>query len=180
MPLIKEKYNKEVIPAMREKFKYSNDLSVPKVLKITLNSGTGAALQDSKMLDVVANTLTRITGQKPVMTKAGKSIAAFKIREGMTVGVSVTLRGKRMFDFLDKLVNVSLPRVRDFQGISSSSLDDQGNLTIGFKEHIMFPEIGSDEIEKIHGLEVTVSTSANSKEEGLALLTMLGFPFKKS
>ena len=179
MSRLKEIYNKQVIPAMKKKFGYTNDLAVPKLLKVTINSGTSKALKDDKFLDTVVDTLTRISGQKVVLTKAKKSVAAFKIREGMTVGVKVDLRGKRMYDFVDKFVNVSMARVRDFRGIDPKSVGIDGNLSIGFKEHIVFPEIKSDEIEKIHGLEVVITNSAKTKEEGLELLTLLGFPFKK-
>lgn len=178
MNRLKEKYKKEVIPAMRKKLGYKNDLAVPKLIKVTINSGTGQALKDDKLLDVVVNTLTRISGQKPVLTKAKKSISTFKIREGDTVGIKVTLRGQRMYDFVDKLINVSLARVRDFQGLERKSIDQSGNLTVGFKEHVAFPEIGSDEVERIHGLEVVITTDARSQEEGLELLLFLGFPFK--
>lgn len=178
MNRLKEKYKKEVIPAMRKKLGYKNDLAVPKLIKVTINSGTGQALKDDKLLDVVVNTLTRISGQKPVLTKAKKSISTFKIREGDTVGIKVTLRGQRMYDFVDKLINVSLARVRDFQGLERKSIDKSGNLTVGFKEHVAFPEIGSDEVERIHGLEVVITTDARSQEEGLELLLFLGFPFK--
>lgn len=179
MSSFKEKFYKEIIPAMRKEYGYKNDMAVPRLLKVTINSGAGQALKDDKFIDTVVNTLTRISGQKPVFTKAKKSISAFKIRQGMKIGVMATLRGKRMYDFVDKLINVSLPRVRDFRGLEEKSVDQSGNLTIGFKEHIAFPEIHSDEVERIHGLEVTITTSARSSEEGLRLLTTLGFPFKK-
>lgn len=179
MPRLKEKYQKQVIPAMKKKFGYTNDLAVPKIIKVTLNSGTGKAMKDEKYLDRVVDTLTRISGQKVVLTKAKISVSAFKVREGMTVGVKVTLRGKRMYDFVDKLVNIALARVRDFQGLEQKSVGPDGNLTIGFKEHIVFPEIKSDEVELIHGLEVIITTNAKTKEQGLELLSLLGFPFKK-
>lgn len=176
---LKEKYKKEVVPAMVERFKYSNALAVPKLEKVSINSGTGKALKDEKFLEAVEATLIRISGQHPVKTKARKSIAAFKIREGMTVGVRLTLRGARMYDFVEKLINVSLPRVRDFQGLDPKSVDGHGNISIGFKEHVVFPEIKSDEVERSIGLEVTVTTNAKTREEGFELLTLLGFPFKK-
>ena len=179
MLTFKEKFYKEIIPAMRKEYGYNNNMAVPRLLKVTINSGTGQAIKDDKYIDTVVNSLTRISGQKPVFTKAKKSISAFKVRQGMKIGVMVTLRGKRMYDFIDKLINVSLPRVRDFRGLEEKSVDQSGNLTIGFKEHIVFPEIHSDEVEGIHGLEVTITTSARSSEEGLRLLTTLGFPFKK-
>ena len=164
---------------MQERFKYANALAVPRMSKVTINVGTGKALQDDKLLDFIVGTLTRISGQKTVFTKARKSIATFKIRAGMTVGVRVTLRGDRMYDFIEKLINVTLPRVRDFQGLDKKSVDGNGNLSLGFKEHIAFPEIRSDEIERIHGLEVTVTTTAKTHDEGVELLMILGFPFKK-
>lgn len=179
MKRLREQYKEEIVPALRKQFSYPNDMAVPRVSKISLNVGVGKAIKDEKYLDTVESTLTRISGQKPLKTKARKSISAFKIREGMTVGMRVTLRGQRMYDFLEKLVNITLPRLRDFQGIDPKSIDPQGNLTIGFKEHIAFPEIRSDEVERIHGLEVTITTTAATKEEGKAFLTQLGIPFKK-
>lgn len=179
MHRLKEKYNKEVIPAMKEKFGYKNDLQVPKLLKVTLNVGIGKNLKDDNFIEHVEKVLSRITGQKPVKTKAKKSISNFKIREGMTVGVSVVLRGNRMYDFMDKLISVTLPRVRDFRGISPKKVDNNGNLNIGFKEFISFPEISSDEIEQLFGLEVAITTFAESKEIGYELLKLFGFPFTK-
>jgi len=176
---LKEKYQKQVIKGMKEEFGYKNNLAVPRVLKVVLNIGTGKAKDDPKFAEVAENTLKRITGQKPVSTKAKKSISAFKIRQGMKVGLKVTLRGKIMWDFLTKLVTISLPRVRDFRGLAPQSVDKHGNLNIGFKEHIMFPEIKSDEVEKLHGLEVAIMTSAKDHQEGLTMLKLLGFPFKE-
>ena len=164
---------------MKEKYGYTNDLAVPKILKVTLNVGIGRSKDDPKVAEVVESTLIRITGQKPALTTAKKSISAFKLREGMKVGLKVTLRGQRMWDFLSKLVGISLPRVRDFRGLEVTNVDRQGNLNLGFKEHIMFPEIRPDEVEKIHGLEVAITTSANNYETGLELFKLLGFPFKK-
>lgn len=179
MTSIKEKYTKEVIQAMSEKFGYKNKLQVPKVEKVILNVGLGKGLKDPKFNDVVEDTLQRITGQKPVMTKAKQSISNFKIRKGLVVGMKVTLRGVRMNSFLEKLLHITLPRVRDFRGLEPSSVDREGNLNLGFKEHIAFPEIKSDEVEKIHGLQVTVVTTARTHDEGLELFKQLGFPFKK-
>jgi len=176
---LKEKYNKEAVKAMREKYGYANDLAVPKILKVTLNVGIGRFKDDPKAAEVVESTLARISGQKPALTIAKKSISAFKLREGMKVGLKVTLRGQRMWDFLSKLVGISLPRVRDFRGLEVTNVDRQGNLNLGFKEHIMFPEIRSDEVEKIHGLEVAITTTADNYEKGLELFKLLGFPFKK-
>ncbi|MEA3272123.1 MAG: 50S ribosomal protein L5 [Patescibacteria group bacterium] len=176
---LKEEYKNQIVPKLMEKFGYKNPLSSPKLVKVVLNIGLSHGLKDKKYEDVVKNTLTRITGQKPVKTKAKKSVSSFKIREGMVVGIKATLRKTRMYDFVEKLVNVSLPRVRDFRGLSPKAIDGQGNLTIGIEEHIVFPEIRPDEVEKLHGLEVTVVTDAKTKKEGLELLTLLGFPFKK-
>ncbi len=179
MTRLKEKYIKEIIPQMKEKFGYKNDLAVPKLEKVTLNVGIPSAKRDEKFLELVENTLTRISGQKPVFTKAKKAISAFKIRQGNIVGAKVTLRGERMYDFVDKLVNIALPRVRDFRGIKKTAVDKQGNLNIGFKEHIAFPEIDPNEVEVIHGLEVAVTTTAKDYEQGFELLKLLGFPFQK-
>jgi large subunit ribosomal protein L5 len=180
MTRLREKYEKEVAPMMIKKFGYKNKMAVPKMVKVVLNVGLSQGLKDAKIIDVAEQTLVRITGQKPVKTKAKKSISAFKIRKGMIVGMKVTLRKDRMYDFVDKLINVSMARIRDFRGLSPESMDRQGNFSIGLKENIMFPEIRPDEIEKIHGLEITINTNAKSKEEGLELLTLLGFPFKKN
>jgi len=178
MSRLKEKYIKKVIPEMRKKFGYKNDLTVPCLTKATINVGISQALKDDKFLDKVIEDVIKISGQKPILTKAKKSIASFKIRQGMIVGVKATLRGKRMYNFIDKLINVTLARVRDFRGLEQKSVDPCGNLTIGFEEHIAFPEIRSDDVERIHGLEVIISTNARTKEEGLNLLRLLGFPFK--
>lgn len=174
-----QKYLKEIVPALQEKFGFKNKLAVPKVVKVSVNVGINARISDSGYLESVEKDLARITGQKPVRTKAKKAISAFKIRENMAVGVKVTLRGRRMYDFLDKLINVSIPRIRDFRGLALKSVDAQGNLTIGFSEHNVFAEIRSDEVERIHGLEVTVTTNAGSRDAGLELLRLLGFPFQK-
>jgi len=176
---LKDKYKKEIVPKLKEKFGFKSDLEAPKVNKIVLNVGFGRHTKEKAYIETVVSGLTRMTGQKPILTKAKKSISSFKIREGMTIGAAVTLRGKRMYDFLEKLIHVSFPRVRDFRGISEKSVDRNGNLTIGFKEHISFPEIKADEVENIFGLEVCVNTSSEKREEGLELLKLLGFPFKK-
>ncbi|MFH1404477.1 MAG: 50S ribosomal protein L5 [Patescibacteria group bacterium] len=175
---LKEKYTKEIVPKLKEEFGYKNNLAVPKVTQVNLNVGLGANMKDSKFIDTVENTLTRITGQRPVKTLARKSIATFHIREGNIVGMKASLHGNRMWDFLEKLTNVSIARIRDFRGLSPKSFDGEGNFSIGFKEHIIFPEIRSDEIEVLHGLQVTVSTTAKSNKEGIALLKALGFPIK--
>ncbi len=176
---LKETYNSSIVPKLKEEFGYKNINAVPTIKTVTLNIGLGSGLKDSKFLETAENTLTRISGQKPVSTKARKSIAGFKIREGNVVGMKVTLRGPRMWDFLEKLISVSLPRVRDFRGLSKKAFDGQGNYTIGLKEHTAFPEIRSDEIELIHGLQVTISTSATTDDEARSLLTHLGLPLKK-
>lgn len=176
---LQEKYKKEVVPALKEKFGYKNIMAIPKITKVVLNVGINSRNTDSGLLDAVESTLTRISGQKPVRTKAKKAISAFKVKENMVVGVVVTLRGQRMYDFLDKLINVSLPRIRDFRGVSEKNIDKQGNLTIGFKEHIVFPEIRSDEVERIHGLQVTITTTAGNSAAGEAMFRLLGFPFQK-
>jgi len=177
MNRFKEKYLKTVVAQMKEKFGYSNSLAVPKVDKIVLNVRISASNSDQKFQELAADTLTRISGQKPIFTKAKKSNSSLKSREDQIVGVSVTLRNNRMYDFLDKLVNLSLPNVRDFRGLSQKSIDGQGNLTIGFKEYLAFPEINPDEVENLHGLEVCIHTTAKSKKEGFILLALLGFPF---
>jgi len=176
---LKKQYKEQVVPALKEQFGYKNIMQVPELKKVVLNVGYGRHLKDASFIENVEKTLRSITGQSPVHNKAKKSISNFKIREGMKIGISVTLRGQKMYDFIDKLISVTLPRVRDFRGISAKSFDKTGNFTLGFKEHIAFPEIKGDSIEKIHGLEVVINTSANTKEEGQALLEKLGFPFKK-
>ncbi|MEK7619536.1 MAG: 50S ribosomal protein L5 [Patescibacteria group bacterium] len=172
-------YKTVVVPALREKFGLSNPLSVPKVTRVTLNVGVGKSLKDPAVLEIVQDSLSRITGQRPVKTKAKKSIASFKVRKGQVIGFSVTLRKRHMEDFLSKLIHVALPRVRDFRGLEQSSIDQSGNFSIGFRENLAFPEIKSDEIERTHGLEVSIATTAKNRETGLALFTLLGFPFKK-
>ncbi len=175
---LKIKYFKEVVPEMKKKFGYRNIFAVPKLEKVVVSAGLSQGLKDPKFLEIVEETLKKVTGQKPIKTLAKKSISNFKIRKGMPVGMMVTLRGDRMYDFVDKLIHITLPRVRDFRGLSLKCLDQEGNLSIGFKENICFPEIKSEEIEKIHGLQVTVKTSAKNKEKGLELLKSLGFPFQ--
>ncbi|HLC90102.1 MAG TPA: 50S ribosomal protein L5 [Patescibacteria group bacterium] len=179
MNRLQEKYKKELTPILRKKFDYGNDLAVPKVVKVVINVGTGPGLKDAKFNEVVAATLERISGQKPVRVAAKKSISNFKIRAGLIVGMMVTLRGKRMYDFVEKLINITLPRIRDFRGLETKMVDPNGNLNIGFREHIAFPEIRSDEVEKIHGLQVSVVTDAKSHDIGLELFKLLGFPFRQ-
>ncbi len=182
---LKEKYTKEVIPLMKEKFGHKNVMSVPKIEKVVVNTGFGKFLggktkdEQRKTMKSILNDLATITGQKPVLTKAKKSIAIFKLREGTPVGASVTLRRKKMYAFLERLIHVSLARSRDFQGINLKSIDDKGNLTIGIKEHIIFPEILPENIRNSLGLEATIVTTADSKEEGLELFKLLGFPMEK-
>ena len=178
MTSIREHYQKKTIPELTKEFGYSNALAVPKIQKVTVNTGVGR-IRDEKQLESIQKYLTMITGQKPVPRKAKKAIAAFKTRIGMVVGYSVTLRGKRMYDFLDRLVGAALPRTRDFQGIPVGAFDRGGNLTIGIKEHIVFPEMTGEDVRFIFGLEVTVVTTAKSKGEGEALLRSLGFPIQK-
>lgn len=180
MKLLKEKYQKEIIPNWKKRFEIQNSFMVPRIEKVSVNIGLNARQTDGSYLETAENTLKRITGQKPIKTKARQAISAFKVRQGMIVGLKVTLRGQRMYDFLNKLVNISIPRIRDFRGLSEKSVDQNGNLTIGFKEHIVFPEIKSDEVEKIHGLEVSITTNAGNREKGLELFKLLGFPFKKN
>jgi len=180
MTNLKEQFKKEIIPAMQEKFGYKNKMAVPRLEKVTINVGISANKKDEKYQDLVGKTLTRISGQKPIFTKARLSVSAFKIREGNIVGAKVTLRKKRMYDFVEKLIHITLPRIRDFRGISSKSIDRNGNLTLGFKEHLAFPEIDSDELELIHGLEITINTTAKNYEHGLGLFSFMGMPFKKS
>ncbi len=179
MNSLKEQYSKEVVPALMKSLGYKNKLSVPTIKKVVLNVGIGAGLKDKEYLEIVKNTLRRISGQEPIETTAHKSISNFKIRQGMVVGIKVTLRKSRMWDFLEKLVKITLPRVRDFRGLSSQGFDNRGNYSLGFKENVAFPEIKQDELERMHGLEVCISTSAETKEQGKVLLQELGFPFKK-
>ncbi len=177
-PVLYTQYKKEVVPALKEEFGYKNIMQVPKIKKVIVNVGYGRHVKDKSYIDKVENTLATITGQKPVHNKARKSISNFKIRAGMPIGASVTLRGKSMYDFLYRLNHLALPRVRDFRGISKKGFDKQGNYTLGLKEQIAFPELGAETADFVHGMEITVVTSANSKKEGESLLSKLGFPFK--
>ncbi|MBU1992681.1 MAG: 50S ribosomal protein L5 [Patescibacteria group bacterium] len=177
---LKTRFYKEIAPKLKEELGLKNIMAVPKIEKVQINVGTGSILQGGKDNSQILENIAAITGQRPVTTKAKKAISNFKIREGLGVGVTVTLRGKRMYDFINKLVNVVFPRVRDFRGISPKSFDGQGNYTVGIKEHVVFLEINPDDMEKIHGLQITVSTTAKNDEEGRALLSALGFPFKKT
>ncbi|WP_125706052.1 50S ribosomal protein L5 [Lacticaseibacillus daqingensis] len=176
---LQERYTKEIAPAMVEKFSYKSTMQTPKVEKIVLNMGVGDATQNAKNLDEAVEELKQISGQQPLITKAKKSIANFRLREGMPIGAKVTLRGERMYDFLDKLINVSLPRVRDFHGISAKSFDGRGNYTLGVKEQLIFPEVDYDKVNRVRGLDVVIVTTANTDEEALELLTQIGMPFAK-
>ena len=179
MNRLRERYVKEIVPNMQKKFNYKSVMQVPKLDKIVINIGCGDATHNSKLLDAACNDLLQITGQKPVVTKAKKSIAGFKIREGQAIGCKVTLRGERMYNFLDKLISVSLPRVRDFRGLSPKAYDGRGNYTIGIKEQIIFPEIEFDDVVKVRGMDIVLVTTANTNEEAHALLEELGIPFRK-
>ena len=179
MNRLKERFNNEIVESMIEKFGYESPMEVPKVEKIVLNMGVGDAVANSRNLENAVNELTLIAGQKPVVTHAKKSIAGFRLREGMPIGCKVTLRGDRMYDFLDKLVTVSLPRVRDFRGVSKNSFDGRGNYTLGVKEQLIFPEISYDDVSKVRGLDIVIVTTAETDEESRELLTQLGMPFQK-
>jgi large subunit ribosomal protein L5 len=178
MSRLKTHYEKEVVPSLMETFKYENLMQVPKLEKIVLNMGLGEAIQNIKILDSAAQELAAISGQKPIIRRAKKSIAAFKLREGMPVGCKVSLRRKRMYDFFNRLVNVALPRVRDFRGLSGKAMDGNGNYSLGIDEQIIFPEVDYDKIDKIKGLNVTIVTTAKSDEEGKELLKLMGMPFR--
>ena len=179
MARLKEFYNQEVAPAMMKKFGYSNVMQIPKVAKIVINMGVSEAVGNPKALDAAVADLTMISGQKPIVTKAKKSISAFKVREGMSIGTKVTLRSERMYHFMDKLLNVALARVRDFRGISPKAFDGRGNYTLGVKEQLIFPEMEYDKIDKIRGMDITIVTTARTNAEGKALLDAFGFPFKR-
>ena len=176
---MKETYTKEVFPALMEKFKYNNVMEVPKLEKITINMGLGEAKENPKLLEGAVEELALITGQRPVITKSRKSIANFKIREGMPIGTKVTLRGERMYEFADKFFNIALPRVRDFKGVSRNSFDGRGNYAMGIKEQLIFPEIEYDKIDKIKGMDIVFTTTAKTDEEAMALLELLGMPFTR-
>ena len=179
MSRLKDKYLNEVSPALMSKFEYKSVMQLPKVEKIVINMGVGDAVQNSKALDVAVEELTIITGQKPVVTKAKKSIAGFRLREGQAIGAKVTLRGERMYEFLDKLISMALPRVRDFRGVSKKAFDGRGNYTLGVKEQLIFPEIDYDKVSKVRGMDIVIVTTANSDEEARELLTQFGMPFQK-
>jgi large subunit ribosomal protein L5 len=178
MARLREHYKKEVVPALVKGFSYQNPMEVPKMVKIVVNMGLGEAIQNVKILDSAVEEMTKIAGQKPVITKARKSIATFKLRQGMSIGCCVTLRGDRMYEFFDRLVNVALPRVRDFRGIPSRSFDGRGNFSLGLKEQIIFPEIDYDKIDKIKGMNIAIVTTAKTDDEARQLLKLMGMPFR--
>jgi large subunit ribosomal protein L5 len=177
MPRLKDRYHKEIVPALMEEFGYRNVMEAPRLQKIVVNIGLGEALQDVKALDAATRDIATITGQKPIITRAKKSIASFKLREGNPIGAKVTLRGNRMYDFLDRMCNISLPRRRDFRGVSPDSFDGRGNYTLGFREQLVWPEVDYDSIDKIRGMEVTIVTTAETDEEARHLLQLFGMPF---
>ena len=179
MNRLKEKFVKDITPALMSKFNYKSIMEVPKLDKVVINMGVGDAVQNAKALDSAVEELQQITGQKPVVTRAKKSIAGFRLREGMPIGAKVTLRGERMYEFIDKLISVSLPRVRDFRGVSKKSFDGRGNYTLGVKEQLIFPEIDYDKVSKVRGMDIVIVTTANTDEEARELLTSFGMPFQK-
>lgn len=180
MTRLQEKYEKEAIPGLKSRFGYKNVMEVPRLVKVVVNMGVGEATQDAKVIDAAVSDLTQISGQKPVVTRAKRSIAAFKVRAGVPVGCKVTLRGQRMYEFLDKLFNIALPRIRDFRGVSPRSFDGRGNYSLGLREQLIFPEINYDKIDKIRGMDVVIVTSAKTDEEAFELLKLLGMPFRPS
>jgi large subunit ribosomal protein L5 len=177
MSRLKEKYKKEVVPSLMERYGYKNIMQVPRLDKVVLNIGLGEAISNAKAMEAAEKDLADISGQHPIITRAKKSIAAFRLRAGMTIGLKVTLRGERMYHFFDKLVNIALPRMREFRGVSPNSFDGRGNYTLGFKEQLVFPEVDYDKVDKVRGLEVSISTTAKTNEEGRHLLELLGIPF---
>jgi large subunit ribosomal protein L5 len=180
VPRLKERYQTEIVPALMEEFGYENVMQVPRLEKVVVNVGAGEALQNAKALDAISQDLMVITGQKPIITRARKSIASFKLREGNPIGVKVTLRGRRMFDFIDRLLNIALARQRDFRGVSPDSFDGRGNYAIGLTEQLVWPEIDYDKIDKVRGMGITIVTTAETDEEARRLLALLGMPFRRS
>ncbi len=176
---LKTRYNEEILPALTERYGYSTPMRVPRITKVTVNMGVGDAKQDSKMLDAASEQLATITGQRPNVRRARKSIAQFKVREGMPVGVAVTLRGERSYEFLDRLMSVAIPRIRDFRGLNPRSFDGRGNYSMGVREQIIFPEVDYDEVDQVRGLDITITTTAQSDDEAFALLEALGMPFSR-
>ncbi|MFP4077635.1 MAG: 50S ribosomal protein L5 [Candidatus Izemoplasmataceae bacterium] len=179
MNRLKKQYNEEIRPSLMETFEYSSVMQAPRIDKIVVNMGLGDAVDNTKVLDDAVEELTRLSGQKPVVTKAKKSIANFKLREGMAIGAKVTLRDERMYDFLDKLINIALPRVRDFQGVSANAFDGRGNFTLGVKEQLIFPEIDYDKVNRVRGMDIVIVTTAETDEEARTLLAQFGMPFRK-
>ena len=179
MPAVLDRFHQEIVPRLREQYRYKSPMQIPRLAKIIINMGLGEAIQNIKILDSATAELSQISGQKPVITRARQSIAAFKLRKGMPIGCMVTLRGNRMYEFYDKLVNVALPRVRDFRGVSPKAMDGRGNYTLGIKEHIIFPEIDYDKIDKIKGMNITIVTTAKTDDEARTLLGLMGMPFKR-
>jgi large subunit ribosomal protein L5 len=179
LPRLQEKYRREIVPAMMSELSYANVMQVPRLKRIVINIGLGEAIQNAKALEAAEKDLAAISGQHPVITRAKKSIAAFKLRAGMPIGMMVTLRGRRMYEFLDRLINAVLPRIRDFRGMSRNSFDGRGNYSLGLKDQLVFPEIEYDKVDKARGLEITIVTTASSNEEGRRLLELLGFPFMR-
>ena len=179
-PRLKERYTAEIAGAMREQYKYENVMEIPRITKVNVNVGLGEALTDANALDRAADEITAITGQKPVITRAKNSIANFRLREGNAIGVAATLRGDRMYEFLDRLVSAALPRIRDFQGLNPNAFDGRGNYSLGIREQLIFPEIDYDKVDKVRGLQVTIVTTAKTDEEGRKLLELMGFPFRKN
>ena len=177
-PRLKTRYRQEVAPALKKEFNYSSPMAIPKVAMVRINMGLGAAIQNARLLETAAKELGEISGQRPVITRAKKSIAAFKLRQGMSIGCAVTLRGDRMYEFMDRLINIALPRVRDFRGVSPKSFDGRGNYTLGLKEHTIFPEIDYAKVDQVKGMNITIVTTATSDPEGLSLLRLMGMPFK--
>jgi large subunit ribosomal protein L5 len=178
-PRLKKRYHDVVVPALMKEFQYKNPMQAPKLVKVVLNVGMGEAISNAKALDAAADELGKITGQRPVITKAKKSIATFKLREGMPIGCMVTLRRERMYEFIDRFISAALPRIRDFKGVSSKSFDGRGNYTVGIKEQVIFPEIDFDKVEQVHGLDIVFVTTAKTDEEGRALLGHMGMPYRK-
>jgi len=179
-PRMKDKYESEVLPALREQYQYGNVMQVPKVTKVVVNIGMGEALTDANALDKAADDVAAITGQKPIINRAKRSIANFRLREGNPIGVSATLRGPRMYEFIDRLISAALPRIRDFQGLNPNAFDGRGNYSLGLREQLIFPEIDYDKVDKVRGLQVTIVTTARTDEEGRRLLELMGMPFKKN
>jgi large subunit ribosomal protein L5 len=179
IPRLRQRYHDVVVPALMKEFQYKNPMQAPKLVKVVLNVGLGEAITNAKALDHAAEELGKITGQRPVITRAKKSIATFKLREGMSIGCMVTLRRERMYEFLDRFINAALPRIRDFKGVSSKSFDGRGNYTVGIKEQVIFPEIEFDKVDSVHGLDIVIVTTAKTDEEGRALLGHLGMPYRK-